>query len=118
MARVYRKIERSVEEQAELERVRKAPKTAATTGEQVSSEGYNAVMQLIAALRARREERGIEQAELAERLGMEPSALCRLETFKVLNPTIWTLLHWAEALDCGLDLNLRTRAKSAEPVGR
>ena len=42
---------------------------------------------------------------------MAPSALCRLETFKVLNPSIWTLLTWAEALGCELGLELHAKAE-------
>jgi len=113
MARIYRKIERTAEEKAEIERIRNAPKTGAVTGERIDSEGLNAVMRLIASLRARREELGIDQAILAERLGMEASALCRLENFKVINPTVWTLWRWAEALDCRLGLDLQIEAKSA-----
>jgi ribosome-binding protein aMBF1 (putative translation factor) len=109
VARVYRKIERSADEQAELQRIRSAPRTAETTGKSIGSDGYNALMRLIGDLRSRREQMGIEQAELAERMKIEAPALCRLETFKVLNPTVWTLLKWAEALDCSIGLDLRVR---------
>ncbi len=107
MTRIYRKTERIPEEKVEIERIRNAPKTGAATGERIESQVLNAVMQLIAALRRRREELGIDQADLAQRMEIEASALCRLENFKVVNPTIWTLLRWAEALDCGIDLDLR-----------
>jgi len=112
MARIYRKIERTADEKAEIERIRNAPKTGAATGERIASEDLNAVLHLIAALRRRREELGMDQVELAERMGIEASALCRLETFKIVNPTIWTLLRWAEALDCRVGLDLRVAAKS------
>ena len=78
----------------------------------ISSENYNGIMRLIAALRARREALGLSQADLADRLGIEPSALCRLEAFKVVNPTIWTLMHWADALDCNLGLDLEVKPES------
>ena len=94
MARIYRKIERSATEQAEIEKIRSAPKDGATTGDKVGSQGCSAIMKLISQLRARREESGISQIELAERMGIEASALCRLETFKVVNPSAFTLLHW------------------------
>jgi hypothetical protein len=66
MARIYRKTEYTPEQRAEIERVRNAPKTGETTGESVGSDDFDAVLKLIAALRARREELGIGQAELAE----------------------------------------------------
>lgn len=112
MARIYRNTERTTEERAEIQAIRNASITGDTTGERISSQNYNAVLRLIAALRSRREELGLSQASLAERLGIEPSALCRLETFKVVNPTIWTLMHWADALDCSLGFDLGVNPKS------
>jgi ribosome-binding protein aMBF1 (putative translation factor) len=103
MARIYRKTESSTEERAATGRVCNAPKT----DEPIGSDGFNALLKLIAALRVRREELGISQAELAERIRMEPSALCRLETFKAVNPTAWTLCNRAAALDYDLDFQLR-----------
>jgi ribosome-binding protein aMBF1 (putative translation factor) len=94
---------------AEIQRIREAPKPLKTTGEKASSETFNAVKKLLGALKRRREELGLSQAQLAERLGIESSALCRLETFKVINPTAWTLLQWAEALGCSIDLTLHER---------
>jgi len=113
LPRIYRKIERSASERAEIEQIRNSPKDGATTGEKVGSKGYSAIMKLISQLRARREELGISQIELAERMGIEASALCRLETFKVVNPSAFTLLHWAETL--GHDLNLELRNQSTPP---
>jgi DNA-binding XRE family transcriptional regulator len=114
MARIYRKTEYTPEERAEHARIRAmsfTPEGRAelrkTDGEPISSEGYDALLRLLAALRARREELGITQADLAERLGMDNTALCRLEAFKVINPTSWTLLRWAEALGCSIGLELR-----------
>lgn len=113
MPRIFRKTEHTPEERAELKRIRKLPKPELmkTTGEKMGSDSYNALTKLLSALRARREELGITQTELAERMGIESSALCRLETFKVVNPTIWTLMQWAEALDCSIDLDLKIQAR-------
>jgi DNA-binding XRE family transcriptional regulator len=118
MARIYRKTDYSAEERAEIERVRKAPKTDESTGESIGSDGFNALLKLITALRERREELGIGQAELAERMGIEPSALCRLESLKAVNPTAWTLCNWAAALDYDLDFHLRAvkSAATARPA--
>ena len=91
MPRIYRKTERTADVKAEIERIRNVPKTDAAAGERIARKDLNAVLQLIAALPRRRKELGIDQVDLAKRLGIERSALCRLETFKVLNPTVWTL---------------------------
>ena len=45
-------------------------------------------------------------AEVAERMGIDAPALSRLETGKMLNPTLATLHKWAEALGQKLDVNL------------
>ena len=116
--RVYRKTERSAEQQAELERIRSAPKSTDTTGDRIDGRSYNAVMQLIAELKSQRESLGIEQAELAERMGIAPSALCRLEMFRIVNPSSWTLMNWASALGYDLDFKLspQSKANAKEPV--
>ena len=84
----------------------------------IGSEGLNAVMRLIAAVRAP----GVKNlasigGACRAKLGMEASALCRLENFKVVDPTIWTLSRWAEALDCKLDLDIgaKSTANAAAP---
>jgi transcriptional regulator with XRE-family HTH domain len=48
-------------------------------------------------------------AQVADRMGIDPPALCRLETGKVLNPTLATLHKWAEALGQKLDVELSAR---------
>ena len=45
-------------------------------------------------------------AEVAERMGIHSPALSRLETGKMLNPTLSTLHKWAEALGQKLDVEL------------
>ena len=114
VSRIYRKTERSATEQSEIEQVRNAPKDGATTGEKVGSQDYNAIIKLISQLKARREELGLSQIELAERMGIKASALCRLEMFKVVNPSAWTLLHWAKTLGNELNLELRNHTPNHE----
>jgi transcriptional regulator with XRE-family HTH domain len=48
-------------------------------------------------------------AEVAERMGIDPPALSRLQTGKTLNPTLATLHEWAEALGQKLDVELSSR---------
>ncbi|HKI36355.1 MAG TPA: helix-turn-helix transcriptional regulator [Gemmataceae bacterium] len=43
---------------------------------------------------------------MAGRTGVDPPALSRLETGKMLNPTLATLHQWAEALGQKLDVDL------------
>ena len=51
-------------------------------------------------------------AEVAAKMGIDPPALSRLETGKMLNPTIATLLKWAEALGQKLEVELADRCES------
>jgi transcriptional regulator with XRE-family HTH domain len=45
-------------------------------------------------------------ADVAERMGIEAPALSRLETGKMLNPTLATLHKWAQALGRRLEVEL------------
>jgi transcriptional regulator with XRE-family HTH domain len=49
---------------------------------------------------------GMTLAEVAERMKIDPPALSRLETGKMLNSTLATLHKWAEALGRKLDVEL------------
>src|SRR2546421_400972 len=49
---------------------------------------------------------GLNLADVAERMGIDAPALSRLETGKMLNPTLATLHKWAEALGQKLDVDL------------
>jgi transcriptional regulator with XRE-family HTH domain len=53
-----------------------------------------------------RESQGLTLADVAGRMGIDAPALSRLETGKVLNPTLATLHKWAEALGQRLDVDL------------
>ncbi|MBI1918759.1 MAG: helix-turn-helix transcriptional regulator [Planctomycetes bacterium] len=46
---------------------------------------------------------------MAGRMEIDPPALFRLETGKMLNPTLATLHKWAEALGQKLDVDLSSR---------
>ena len=58
-----------------------------------------------AVCRAVREGQGRTLAEAADRMGVDAPPLSRLETGKMLNPTIATLYKWAEALGQKLEVN-------------
>ena len=61
---------------------------------------------LVKKSKAARESQGYTLAEVAERMGIDPPALSRLETGKMLNPTLATLHKWAEALGQNLEVEL------------
>lgn len=52
---------------------------------------------------------GLTQAEVAERMGTKTPAIARLESgggSKKHSPSIATLLKYADAVDCGLEIKL------------
>jgi DNA-binding XRE family transcriptional regulator len=53
---------------------------------------------LVQQLKAAREEKGLSLAELTQLTGMDRSALSKLETGQRLNPTIETLVRYADAV--------------------
>jgi len=72
----------------------------------VDSHDFTATLNLLALFKAQREKQGLTLVEVATRMGIDPPALSRLETGKMLNPTIATLLKWAEALGQKLAIEL------------
>lgn len=67
--------------------------------------------QLIRQLINLRLERGLTQAQLAERMGTKQSAISRLENFGI-NPTIRYLRQVAEALDANLEIALKPQEQA------
>ena len=76
---------------------------------------FAAILSLLSQFKEVREGQGLTLAEVAERMEIDAPALSRLETGKVLNPTLATLLKWAEALGRKLTVDL-TAAGSSEDV--
>lgn len=58
----------------------------------------NELASLIQQLKAAREARGLSLADMTRLTGMDRSALSKLETGQRLNPTIETLMRYAEAV--------------------
>ena len=54
--------------------------------------------ELLQQLKAAREEKGLSLADVTERTGMDRSALSKLETGQRPNPTLETLVRYAEAV--------------------
>lgn len=71
-----------------------------------NQQSFAAILRLLSRFKAMRESQGLTLAEVAERMGIDPPALSRLETGKVLNPTLATLHKWAEAVGQKLDVDL------------
>lgn len=103
------KPQRTPEQRAEEEDVRrqhKAHPVRQRPDGTVNQRSFAAILALIGRFKAARESQGLTLAEVAERMGIDPPALSRLETAKMMNPTLATLLKWAEALGQKLDVDL------------
>src|SRR5204863_3249652 len=72
----------------------------------INRQSFAAILGLMARFKALRENQGLTLAEVAERMGIDAPALSRLETGKVLNPTLARLHKWAEAIGQKLEVNL------------
>ncbi|MFL5342087.1 MAG: helix-turn-helix domain-containing protein [Gemmataceae bacterium] len=105
------KLQRTTEQRAEEEAIRRQhsanpihPRPAGA----ISQESFAAILNLVARFKAVRESQRLTLAEVAERMGIDAPALSRLETGKMLNPTLATLHKWAEALRQRLDVRLNS----------
>jgi DNA-binding XRE family transcriptional regulator len=72
---------------------------------------YWSLQSLIAQLKQARQAAGLSLADVAERTGLRPETLSRLETGRLVNPTYQTLAKYAVAL--GLSINME--ATPAKP---
>ncbi len=61
---------------------------------------------LVVQLKAAREKMGLSLSDLTERTGMDRSALSKLETGQRVNPTIETLVRYADAVGKKLIVSL------------
>ena len=100
---------RTAEQRAEEETIRRQHSTnplRTVPASAVNQASFAVILTLFARLKASRENQGLTLAEVAERMGTDPPALSRLETGKMLNPTLATLHKWAEALGLKLDVDV------------
>jgi DNA-binding XRE family transcriptional regulator len=103
------KPKRTAEQRAEEDAVRRqhaARPIRRRPAGAINRQSFAAILVLVARFKAVRESQGLMLAEVAERMGIDPPALSRLETGKMLNPTLATLHKWAEALGRKLDVDL------------
>jgi DNA-binding XRE family transcriptional regulator len=103
------KPKRTAEQRAEEEVVRRqhaANPVRQRPADAINRRSFVAILSLVARFKAVRENQGLTLAEVAKRMEIDPPALSRLETGKMLNPTLATLHKWAEALGQKLDVDL------------
>jgi DNA-binding XRE family transcriptional regulator len=103
------KPHRTAEQRAEEEAIRRqhaAHPILQRPAGAINRQSFAATLNLVAAFKAVRESQGLTLAEAAERMGIDAPALSRLETGKMLNPTLATLHKWAEALGQKLDMGI------------
>src|SRR5882724_5460670 len=74
----------------------------------LNQKGFATIQSPMVRFKTVRESQGSTLSEVAAKMGIDPPALSRLETGKTLNPTIATLLKWAEALGQRLEIDLGT----------
>jgi DNA-binding XRE family transcriptional regulator len=106
------KPERTTEQRAEEEAIRRQHAMnpiRQRAADAIDRQSFTAILSLVARLKAVRESQGLTLAEVAERMGIDAPALCRLETGKMLNPTLATLHKWAAALGHKLDVQLSSQ---------
>jgi len=70
---------------------------------------FDQFSELLKQLKSAREERGLSLSDLTELTGMDRSALSKLETGQRPNPTLETLVRYAEAVGKRLVVSLADR---------
>lgn len=106
--RVHRRIERTPEQQRQWDEIRERFQRerpglddllASGDVTDVASQGeYLDLRVMLAELKKHRQRRGLSLADVAERSGMDRSAVSRLENGVYVNPTVDTLYRYAEAI--------------------
>lgn len=123
----FRKAARTPEQLAELRAIRAKYQREKPTPEQVLAESGQAdfipigelllLRDLATRFRHERERAGLSLAEVAERAGMDPAALSRLESGKNPNPTLDTLYRVAAALGKTIRCTFEDAPPEPCPVG-
>lgn len=109
MKRIIRNRALTPEEATKYQAVRKqvAGEVPELVGRHQDRTAANEQLQaLLAQLKAAREAKGLSLADLTELTGMDRSALSKLETGQRANPTVETLVRYAEAVGKRLVVSL------------
>lgn len=75
--------------------------------EVVTQGEYVDLLAMLAALKRHRETKGLSPADVAERCGMDRSAISRLENGVYVNPTLATLHRYAAAVGAEIAFTVR-----------
>ncbi len=75
--------------------------------EVVSHGEYLDLLTMLGKLKKHREAQGLSLSEVAERSGVDRSAISRLENGQYLNPTVDTLYRYAQAIGAEIGFNMR-----------
>jgi DNA-binding XRE family transcriptional regulator len=116
--RIHRKIERTPEQQRELDEVRKRFQRerpgldellASGDATEVVSQGeYLDLRAMLVTLKRHRESQGLSLADVAQRCGVDRAAISRLENGVYVNPTVDTLYRYAQAVGADIGFSVRT----------
>jgi DNA-binding XRE family transcriptional regulator len=109
MKRIVRDRRLTAEEAVRVRKVREGvtrelPALVARHQERMAS--LDQLTELLKQLKVAREARGLSLADVAELTGMDRSALSKLETGQRANPTVETLVRYAEAVGKRLEVSL------------
>lgn len=109
MKRIIRDRPLTAEEAATYRNVRQQvaaelPELVARHHERIAA--LDKIDDLLKQLKAAREQKGLTLAEVSERTGMDRSALSKLESGQRPNPTVETLVRYADAVGMRLEVFL------------
>jgi predicted XRE-type DNA-binding protein len=115
--RMHRKIERTPEEQRRLAEIRERFQRERPGLDDLSASGdvtdvvsqseYLDLRAMLAELKKHRQRQGLSLADVAERSGMDRSAVSRLENGVYVNPTVDTLYRYAAAVGAEIGFSVR-----------
>jgi predicted transcriptional regulator len=115
--RIHRKIERTPEAQRQLDEIRERFQrerpgledllASGDVTDVVSQGEYLDLRAMLAELKRHRQRQGLSLADVAERSGMDRSAVSRLENGVYVNPTVDTLYRYAEAIGAEIGFSVR-----------
>lgn len=109
MKRIIRQRPHTTEEAAKYQAIRdqvaqELPELFARHHQRVAA--LDKIEDLLKQLKTAREEKGLSLADVSERTGMDRSALSKLENGERPNPTVETLVRYADAVGRRLEVSL------------
>ena len=115
--RIHRKIERTPEDQQRLDEIRERFQrerpglddllASGDVTEVISQGEYLDLRAMLGELKQHRQRQGLSLSGVAQRSGMDRSAVSRLENGVYVNPTVDTLYRYAEAIGAEIGFTVR-----------